>query len=440
MDEPGPADAPLLPPMGRLSREAALDLLGRADELLAAGEYAKAAGYYQRVVGFDDSAVTAAALLGLGEARYRMDDEDGAVATWKAVLELGETPSTYPVWRNLAAAYVRAGELGPAMRAYREADRRAPESDKAEIASRLGWLAKETGDTGSAKKYFARARGDGPMIPFSTIIIAATAIVSLTVMFTAEGQDLMRVLWFDPVAVANGEYWRLWTVTLVHSTSDVIPLHLIFNMYALWLAGPVVERWYGSWTFLAFYLICAAAGSVGSFVFGGDGPAVGASGAIFGLFGVLLAASRLHHPVDRASRGLIGQLGLLVVINLVFGFASGGNIDNAAHLGGFAAGLWLGAVLTPTRVPTLSSLWQRPGDPGGARARMRPPKYLSLIAFGVLAVVLVAGLMIGTDARKGVAAGAGPPLAAAPPSAAARAGPRLVAGPGASRAVPPPTS
>ena len=83
------------------------------------------------------------------------------------------------------------------MRAYREADQRAPEADKAEIASRLGWLAKETGDTGAAKKYFARARGDGPLIPFSTIIIAATVIVSLTVMFTAEGEDLMRVLWFD---------------------------------------------------------------------------------------------------------------------------------------------------------------------------------------------------------------------------------------------------
>ena len=97
-----------------------------------------------------------------------MDDEDGAVETWKAVLELGETPSTYAVWRNLAAAYVRAGDLGPAMRAYREADQRAPEADKAEIASRLGWLAKETGDTGAAKRYFARARGDGPLMPFST--------------------------------------------------------------------------------------------------------------------------------------------------------------------------------------------------------------------------------------------------------------------------------
>ena len=359
MDDPGPADAPLAPPTGRLSRETALDLLASADALLAAGEFAKSAAYYQRVVGFDDSAVTAAALLGLGEARYRMDDEEGAVATWKSVLELGETPSTYPVWRNLAAAYVRSHELDPAMRAYREADRRAPDADKAEIATRLGWLAKETGDSGAAKRYFARARGDGPLIPMSTIVIAATVIVSLVALFTAEGEDLYRILWLDKADVAAGEYWRLWTVTLVHAD----PLHLFFNMYALFLAGPVVERWYGSVTFLLFYLACAAAGSVASFVFGGLGPAVGASGAIFGLLGVLLAASWLHHPFDRASRGLISQLGVLVLLNLAIGFLPGSNIDTAAHIGGFLAGFWFGALLPPTRVPTMSSFWQRPACP-----------------------------------------------------------------------------
>ena len=52
---------------------------------------------------------------------------------------------------------------------------------------------------------------------------------------------------------------------------------------------------------------------------------------------------------------------MLVVINIVFGFASGGGIDNAAHLGGLAAGLWLGALVPPTGVPTLSSLWQPAG-------------------------------------------------------------------------------
>ena len=139
-------------------------------------------------------------------------------------------------------------------------------------------------------------------------------------------------------------------------------------------------------------------------MFGGDGPAVGASGAIFGLFGVLLAASRIHHPFDRASRGLIGQLGFLVLLNLVLGFASGGNIDNAAHLGGFFAGLWLGAVLPPTRVPTLSSLWQRPGQPTVSGGRARTPRYAPLLAYGVVAAVLVTGLIVGTDSRERVVA------------------------------------
>jgi membrane associated rhomboid family serine protease len=434
MHQSGPPDDRRPVPPGRLSREDALGLLAAADELLAAGEFAPAAAYYQRVIGFDDSAVTAAALLGLGEARYRMDDEDGAVGTWKTVLELGETPSTYPAWRNLAASYVRTGELESAMHAYREADRRAPESDKAEIATRLGWLAKETGDTGAAKRYFARGRGDGPLISVTTILIVATAIVSLVTMFTAEGADLLEVLWLDKAAVADGEYWRLWTVTLVHSVSDPIPVHLLFNLYALYLAGPVVERWYGSWTFLLMYLACAAAGSVGSFVFGGDAPSVGASGAIFGLFGVLLAASRIHHPVDRTSRGLISQLGFLVLLNFAFGFVSGGNIDNAAHLGGFFAGLWLGAIVPPTRVPTMTSMWQ-----GGAQrtsgtgpGRARPPRYVLAIGMGVVALVVAVGVLVGTQARdRGVASAPSDVAAvvavatfAAPPAArAARARP-----------------
>ncbi len=199
--------------------------------------------------------------------------------------------------------------------------------------------------------------------------------------------------------MAAGEYWRLWTVTLLHG--DLI--HLLFNMYALWLAGPIVERWYGRVRFLAFYLACAASGSVASFVFGGDIPAVGASGAIFGLFGILLAAGRLHNPVDRQSRALVGQIGMLILINLAFGFASGGSIDNAAHIGGLVAGLWLGALVLPTGVPTLSSLWQRPslsptpnrGQPGGPA-----PAYMAVIGVGVVAIVVAAGIAIGTAERQ----------------------------------------
>ncbi len=405
MDDPRDPDADRPIPEGKLTREMALSLLSRADELIAAGEYADAGTHYARVVGFDDPEITAAALLGLGEARFRTDDEDGAVATWEAVLELGDTASAYKAWRNLAAANVRTGVLGAAIRAYREADRLAPPEDKAEIANRLGWLAKETGDTRSARRYFARGRGDGPLVPVSTVLIAATVIVSLTIMFTAEGADLGRVLWLDKLEVANGEYWRLWTVTLIHAD----PLHLLFNMYALYLAGPIVERWYGSWAFFAFYLACAAAGSAASYVFSGDGIAVGASGAVFGLFGVLVAAGRVHHPVDRLANDLVGRIGFLVAINLVFGFASGGRIDNAAHVGGLVAGLWLGSIMPPTRVATIASMWVRSGPATGsgldatgrpAASRARPSPVVPVLAIGAVAGAVVLGILVGHANRE----------------------------------------
>jgi membrane associated rhomboid family serine protease len=412
-----PGQAPDPKVGGPLTRDDALAMLDRAAQLLASGDFQEAGEHYARVVGFDDPAITAAALLGLGDVRYRLDDESAAVATWTAVLRLGETPSTYAAWRNIAAARVRAGELTSAIDAYREADRRAPREDKAEIANRLGWLTKETGDTRAARRYFAAGRGDGPLITVSLVVIALTSIVSLIALTATEGQSIFSALWLDKPAVAAGEYWRLWTVTLLHA--DL--LHLGFNMYALYLAGPIVERWYGRVRFLVFYFILAAAGSTGSFVFGGDIPAVGASGAIFGLFGVVLAAGRLHHPVDRQSRALVGQLGMLIVINLAFGFASGGHIDNAAHVGGLVAGLWLGALIVPSGVPTLSSFWQRPGGAAGSAQRVTSSPLLELIGVAVVVAVVATGIAFGTAERTGRVGAAdpstGPPVATVPRTA-----------------------
>ncbi len=362
MDDASPPPPPGPPDTGRLTREAALSLLERGADLLAAGEFADAGAHFSRVIGFDDPEVTAAALLGLGEAHYRLDDEPAAVQSWSAVLKLPETPSTYKAWRNVAAARVRDGDLPGALNAYREADRRAPAEDKAEIAGRLGWLSKETGNTRASQKYFSRSRGDAPRVTLTILTIAITSIVSLTALLSADGQALYDLLQLDKLAVADGEYWRLWSVTLLHG--DFI--HLGFNMYALYLAGVIVERWYGATRWLLLYLACAAAGSTASFAFGGDLPSVGASGAIFGLFGILLAAGRIHRPVDRQSRAIMSRLMILVVINVAFGFAAGGLIDNAAHLGGLAAGLFLGALIPPTGVPTLSSMWQRPAAVGAA--------------------------------------------------------------------------
>jgi hypothetical protein len=179
-------------------------------------------------------------------------------------------------------------------------------------------------------------------------------------------------------------------------------------MYALYLGGTIVERWYGWPRFLLFYLASAAAGSTASFVFGGDVPSVGASGAIFGLFGILLTAARIHHPVDRQSRGIVNQLVFLILVNIAFGFASSGSIDNAAHLGGLAAGLWLGALIPPTGVPTLSSLWRRPPGAGVGAGPTTAPGYLVVVGIAVVAVVVAAGLAVGTASRTHSTAGSRP--------------------------------
>ncbi len=354
---------------GPLPRHVAIAALDRAADLMATADFLDAGRLYQRVIGFEDPTVTAAAMLGLGEVLHRLDDDAQALATWEEATRLPETPSTYAAWRNVAAARVRAGNLRGAVAAYREADRRAPAMDKAEIASRLGWLSKELGDQGAAGRYFAKARGD---VGFSlaVIVVAVTAIVSLVTNFAgSDGAHLGGALRMDKAGLAAGELWRLWTVTLVHAPLQQMPLHLLFNLYALWLAGPFVERFYGRRTFLALYVLFALGGSLGTFAFGDARYGVGASGAIFGLFGLLFAVQVVHRPVlDRAARSFLGQMGGLIAINLLLGFVLRGVVDNWAHIGGLVTGMWIGLLFPPTRIPTIRSMWMRPGAAPGTVA------------------------------------------------------------------------
>ena len=371
---------------GPLPRDVALRLLARGDQLMEAGEPGEALRHYHRVMGFDDAAITAASLLGVGNALQRLDRDDEARYYWQQVTKLPETPSTYPAWRNIAAAEVRAGDDRAALSAYREADRLAPPEDKAEIASRLGWLAKQTGDQRSAGRYFARSRGDLG-VSLALVTIGLTSVVSLSGFFAPDGQAIIETLALVKPLVAAGEIYRLLTVALVHA--DL--LHLFFNMYALYLVGPIVEQLYGRSIYLGLYVVCIAAGSLATYAFGDAPSGVGASGGIFGLFGVILLAARVHHPVvGRQSRMLIGQIGSLIAINLVLGFAIPG-IDNLAHLGGLAAGAFLGFLIPPGRVPTMRTLWKRP-DGTISQAELTG-RIIGLLALGV---VLVVGYLIGT--------------------------------------------
>jgi membrane associated rhomboid family serine protease len=378
MDDPG-ADEATLATTGPISAAAARELLDRGRELLTADEPAKAARYFSRVIGHADPALTAEAWLALGDSLFRLDRDADALADWEAVTRMPETPSTYRAWRQIAAARVRSGDLAGARTAYREADRRAPAEDKPEIASRLGWLAKETGDSGAAGRYFARSRG-GTSFGLAQIVLGITVIVSILATADPEGR-LVSLLWLDRADVRAGELWRLLSVTLVHDG----PIHLLFNMYALYLVGPVVESIWGSRLFGLFYVLTAIAASTASVLFS-VGPAVGASGAIFGLFGLLLAGTRVHHPMlDRRARAIVPQLGTIVLINLAFGFFAGGMIDNAAHVGGLVAGLWLGLLVPPGRVPTLRSAWQ--GAPAASTAAS--PLVVAAGILGLLGLIVL---------------------------------------------------
>ena len=213
-------------------------------------------------------------MLGLGEARFRAGEDDAAVANWKAVLQVGETPSSYPAWRNIAAAAVRQGDLHGAISAYRQAERRAPQADKAEIANRLGWLTKETGDVNAARRYFARGRGQSSLLSVTTVLIALTVIVSLTAILSSEGLFLYDAFQLDKTAVAAGEYWRL----SGHARARQPPAGLLRRVPGAPVLqhvrpvsrGPDRRALVRAIRFLLFYVLCGAGGSIASFVFGGE--------------------------------------------------------------------------------------------------------------------------------------------------------------------------
>jgi membrane associated rhomboid family serine protease len=137
--------------------------------------------------------------------------------------------------------------------------------------------------------------------------------------------------------VADGEWWRVLTAAFLHGSST----HLLFNMWALYIFGPELERQVGSLTFATLYLATAAAGGAAAFYLSDEITLlVGASGAIFGLFGVWLIGSwRIRHT--RAGAALYRQLLVLLGINAVFSFAVP-RISWQGHLGGFVAGLLIG--------------------------------------------------------------------------------------------------
>jgi membrane associated rhomboid family serine protease len=132
--------------------------------------------------------------------------------------------------------------------------------------------------------------------------------------------------------IRAGEWWRAATSMFLHASLA----HVGFNMWALYLFGPALERRYGSLPFTLLYLTAGLGGSALYHLVGRDNPAVGASGAIFGLMGALIVTlyQQRHTPMARA---ILSQLMLLLAINLALPLMIA-NIAWEAHLGGLIAG------------------------------------------------------------------------------------------------------
>lgn len=163
--------------------------------------------------------------------------------------------------------------------------------------------------------------------------------------------------------VTGGEQWRLLTAAFLHAGL----LHVGFNMLVLVQAGRIVERLYGHAGFALLYLAAALSGSVASLWWRQDAVSVGASGAVFGVYGALAA----YLVIQRASipPGLVHSLrsntATFVVYALGFGLLMPG-VDNAAHVGGLLGGMLAGAALAQPLT--------------GAALQLRSPRTLSGLA------------------------------------------------------------
>ena len=167
--------------------------------------------------------------------------------------------------------------------------------------------------------------------------------VPLTVGLVVQPGQVLNAGALIPALVAQGEAWRLLFSMFLHSGI----VHLGFNMLSLYFLGAFVEQEFGRGGFLALYLLSGISGGLAYLYFGGfNVPAVGASGAIFGLLGGVLGYA-LRRGTFSWQNPLIRQLLILLALNLYLGFSIA-NVSNTAHLGGLAGGFVFGWLVAPS--------------------------------------------------------------------------------------------
>jgi membrane associated rhomboid family serine protease len=346
--------------------ELGVDALDRGDAEGAALAFATAvAGATPN----DDRILAERAAYGAAEALLRLERDDEALEYLEIAANSADQELRFLALRRRAMEEVRRGELPVALATYRQAEGSAPTSAaRAEIASRIGWLTKETGGSSlRSQAAFRRARGvpAGSWVPRA--LLAVTVVLSV---ITKLDPALAELFALEKITNTGGDFlsgspWRLVTVAFIHG--GINPdwqswaLHLGFNAIALDIAAQLVYRLYGAKRLLVWYLIGVIGASLASAIWFPYAPSVSASGGVFALFGIALGAEWAHRPlVERGMREALGRVGGLLLINIVLGFGIGFigvRIDNSMQIGGLVTGLILGVLIQPTRVEAMRRRW-----------------------------------------------------------------------------------
>lgn len=176
-------------------------------------------------------------------------------------------------------------------------------------------------------------------------------------------------------SAAEMEPWRMLTSAFLHSLGN--PLHIVLNLFTLWLMGRMLEPLLGWPRFLALYLISAVGGSVAVLWLSNPYiPVVGASGAVYGLFAALFI-------VMRTTGGNVTGIAALIGVNLVISFVPGANISWQGHVGGLVAGAVCAAVLA-----YLPRGQRGPGWSARVTGRAARVQWVALTAILVVLVIL----------------------------------------------------
>ena len=179
---------------------------------------------------------------------------------------------------------------------------------------------------------------DRPLLTYSLAAVNALIFLAGYLMPQLEQELFWRGALLPQLVVANGEVYRLFTAMFLHGS---LP-HVLFNTYAIFIVGQMVEPIFGRARFLLIYFLGGLTGSEVSLALSGfSGASVGASGAVFAIFAAQGIHLYQHRGAYLNARAQLRHMAFLIGINLLIGFMPGSRIDNWGHIGGMLGGALL---------------------------------------------------------------------------------------------------